>query len=105
MAFITTGLKQNSEGKEGVTIHYTFSYDESLQKSATNPTGPEPSRTNAVIDACEGDFNQMSGWFANIALDVDFRITVNVTPTTGGAAWSLSGRNLIVTIRPGNGSA
>ena len=44
-----------------------------------NPTGPEPARTQAVMNACEADFNLMSGWFANTALDVGFPIPVNVT--------------------------
>ena len=74
MAFIQSGLTKNAEGTEGFTSHYAFSYDSSLQKTAANPTGSEPLRTNAVIAACEGDFNQMSAWFGNIALDVDFRI-------------------------------
>ena len=88
----------------GVTAHYKFQYDDSLS-SPINPAGPEPARTNAVIAACENDFNLMSGWFGNIALDVNFTIPVNVTQNSGGAAWGTSGRNLTVTINPGNGSA
>ena len=30
MAFITTGLTKNAQGKEGVTAHYNFSYDSSF---------------------------------------------------------------------------
>jgi len=42
MAQITTGLVGNP------TTHYSFSYDSSLQRTATNPTGPEPARTNSL---------------------------------------------------------
>ena len=54
MPFVTTGLANG-----GVTTHYRFSYDQSLAA----PAGPEPARTNAVIAACEQDYNLMSGWF------------------------------------------
>jgi len=54
MAYITTGLTNG-----GVTTHYKFSYDKSLAA----PAGPEPARTNAVIAACEADYNLMHGWF------------------------------------------
>jgi hypothetical protein len=99
MALTSTGLTNG-----GVTAHYRFQYDDSLS-APINPGGPEPARTNAVIAACENDFNQMAGWFGNIALDVNFTIPVNVTQNGGGAAWSLSGGNLTVTINPANGNA
>jgi hypothetical protein len=99
MAQTRTGLTNG-----GATAHYQFSYDDSLS-APINPGGPEPARTNAVIAGCEADFNQMSGWFGNIALDVNFTITVNVTQNGGGASWSLSGGNLTVTINPANGNA
>jgi hypothetical protein len=99
MALTTTGLTNN-----GATAHYNFQYDDSLA-APINPGGPEPARTNAVIAACEGDFNLMSGWFGNIALDVNTPIPVNVTQNSGGAGWNLSNGNLTVTINPGNGAA
>src|SRR6185369_11167705 len=99
MAFTTAGLTNG-----GVTTYYRFQYDDSLS-APINPGGPEPARTNAVIAAVEGDFNQMAGWFGNIALDVNFTIPVNVTQNGGGASWSLSGGNLTVTINPSNGNA
>src|SRR3954447_15344975 len=83
----------------GQTTHYQFTYDDSLG----GPGGIEPARTNQVLAICEADFNQMSGWFGNIALDVNFRIPVSVTPNTGGASWSLSGGNLTITINSGTG--
>jgi hypothetical protein len=46
MVFIATGLTNG-----GITTHYAFSYDDSLQQTAANPTGPEPARTNALIAA------------------------------------------------------
>jgi hypothetical protein len=95
MALTTTGLTNG-----GLTTHYRFQYDDSLQTTAANPGGPEPARTNAVIAGCEGDFNQMTGWFGGIALDVNFPIAVNVTQNGGGASWNLSDGNLTVTINP-----
>ena len=87
-----------------------FSTDNSLAVTLTNPSGPEPARTNAVIDASEGDFNVMSGWFGNIALDVNFPVAVNVilpglpgACMTPGACWSLSSSgSLTVTISDPN---
>lgn len=55
MALITRNLTNG-----GTTTHYRFMYDDSLELTATNPTGIEPARTNQVIAACEGDFNLMS---------------------------------------------
>jgi hypothetical protein len=99
MTLTSTGLTNG-----GDTAHYRFRYDDSLSPPI-NPGGPEPARTNAVIAGCENDFNLMSGWFGNIALDVNIRISVNVTQNSGGASWSLSGGNLTITINPGNGAA
>ena len=100
MALITTGLTNG-----GVTAHYKFQYDNSLQQTTANPAGIEPARTNAVMAACEGDFNLMSGWFGNIAVDFNLPAAVNVTQNSGGAAWGLGGGNLTVTINPGAGVA
>jgi hypothetical protein len=100
MAFTTAGLKNG-----GDTTHYHFEYDGSLQATAANPGGPEPARTNDVIDNCEADFALMSRWFGNTALDVDFKIPVNVTPNDSGGAWGKSGRALTVTINPGSSGA
>jgi hypothetical protein len=97
MAQITTGLVGNP------TTHYTFSYDSSLQRTAGNPTGPEPARTNALIAASEGDFNLMSGWFGNPKLDYTIPCTVQVTQFGGGASWGLGGGKLSVTLNPGGG--
>jgi hypothetical protein len=97
MAFTQNGLNG------GNTTHYSFFYDDSLS-APINPGGPEPARTLAAMQAAETDFNQMSGWFPGTALDVNFRITVNVTQSDGGAAWGLSNGNLVVTINPGSSS-
>ena len=99
MALTSAGLVNG-----GTTAHYQFQYDDSLS-APRNPGGPEPARTNAVIAACEGDFNLMSGWFGNIDLDVNFTIPVNVTQNGGGASWATIGRSLTVTINPANGNA
>jgi hypothetical protein len=74
MAFITTGLTNG-----GVTAHYRFSYDQAL-------AGTEPARTNAVIAACETDYNLMSGWFGG-HLNVT-GMSVQVTTQSNGASWS-----------------
>jgi hypothetical protein len=100
MAFTTAGLANG-----GVTSHYRFQYDDSLQQSSTNPNGPEPARTNQVIAACDSDFSLMSSWFGNISLGVNSPIQVSVTPDDGGASWSLSGKNLSVTIKPSSAGA
>jgi hypothetical protein len=96
MALTTKNLTNNE-----ATAHYKFQYDDSL----ANPGGPEPARTNAVIAACEADFNLMSGWFGNIALNVNTPIPVNVTQNSGGGGGSLSNGNLTLTLNPGKGDA
>ena len=77
MAYITTGLTNG-----GVTTHYKFSYDQALG----GPGGPEPARTNAVIAACEGDYNLMSGWFGGGLVVTG--MSVQVTTQSNGASWS-----------------
>ena len=77
MVFVTTGLTNG-----GVTAHYQFSYDKALGGSG----GQEPARTNAVIAACETDYNLMSGWFGG-GLNVT-GMTVQVTTQSNGASWS-----------------
>ncbi len=95
MAFITTGLTGG-----GVTTHYKFQYDDSLQKTGANPTGIEPARTNAVIAACENDYNLMKGWFGG-GVNVT-GMTVQVTTQGGGAAWNGSSTSSTITLKPGN---
>jgi hypothetical protein len=98
MAFTTAGLTNG-----GRTPHYALQYDDSLQMTAANPTGIEPSRTNAVVATCEDDFDLMSGWFGGIGLDVNLPILVEVTPNGGGAEWYLRNHNLQVRINSLNG--
>src|SRR4051812_13326209 len=93
-ALLTTGLTN-----AGRTTHYQFQYVASLSLT------PEPARTNAVIAACENDFQLMAGWFNNLALDVTGPIAVNVTAQGGGGSWSISNGVLTVTINPGSGDA
>src|SRR5579863_7013127 len=97
MAYITTGLTNG-----GVTTHYSFSYDDSLQQSATNPNGPEPARTNAIIAACEADYNLLSGWFGG-TVDVT-GVKVQVTTLNDGAHWGGSGTDSTVQLKPGGSS-
>ncbi len=91
MTLTTAGLTNG-----GTTSHYRFSYDDSLAVSPSNPSGPEPARTNAVIAACEGDFALMSGWFGGLNLS---NISVQVTTQSGGAHWSGSTSSSTVEIK------
>jgi Bacterial tandem repeat domain 1 len=77
MAFVTTGLTNG-----GTTTHYRFSYDQALGGSG----GVEPARTNAVIAACETDYNLMSGWFGGGVTVTG--MSVQVTTQSNGASWS-----------------
>ncbi len=95
MAFITTGLTNG-----GSTTHYSFQYDDTLRNSPSNPTGPEPARTNAVIAACENDYNLMKSWFGS-SVNVT-GMTVQVTPQGGGAAWNGSSSSSTITLKPGS---
>jgi hypothetical protein len=92
---VTTGLTNG-----GVTTHYAFSYDSALQKTAANPTGPEPARTNALISFCEGDYNIVAGWFGNISLTIPVPIVTHVINAGGGAGWGPP-----LTLKPGSGDA
>lgn len=95
MALTTNGLTNG-----GVTAHYNFSYDDSFAGSG----GPEPARTNAVIAACENDYNLMSGWFGG-GLNVT-GMTVQVTATNGiGAGWSGSSTSSTVTLKDAQGQS
>jgi hypothetical protein len=93
--FITTGLTNG-----GVTAHYAFSYDSALQKTAANPSGPEPARTNALIAVCESDYNLMAAWFGGISLTLTVPLVTHVTNQGGGAGWGPP-----LTLKPGNGDA
>jgi Listeria-Bacteroides repeat domain (List_Bact_rpt) len=67
--FTRAGLTPDQQGNAGRTEHYQFWYDSSLQKTAANPAGIEPDRTNALIEACEGDFAIMQKWFGSVELE------------------------------------
>jgi len=88
MAYVTTGLTSG-----GVTAHYKFSYDEALG----GPGGSEPARTNAVIAACETDYNLMSGWFGG-GLTVT-GMTVQVTTQSNGASWNGSASSSTIQLK------
>jgi hypothetical protein len=88
MAYITTGLTNG-----GVTTHYRFSYDQALK----SPAGPEPARTNAVIAACESDYNLMHGWFGG-GVNVT-GMSVQVTTQSNGASWSGSASSSTIQLK------
>jgi hypothetical protein len=91
--FVTTGLTNG-----GVTAHFAFSYDSALQQTASNPSGPEPARTNSVIAVCEADYNLMSSWWNGISLTQTVPLVTHVTNEGGGAHWGPP-----LTLRPGLG--
>jgi hypothetical protein len=94
---ITTGLTNG-----GVTAHYTFSYDASLEQTASNPGGLEPARTNAVIANCETDFGWMAGLFTGVDITkaTSLPIVVYVTALNGGANTTAQ-----IRVRPGTNGA
>jgi hypothetical protein len=99
MALITTGLTNG-----GVTAHYKFSYDASFANSAANPNGPEPARTNAVIAACENDYNLMSSWFGG-GVNVT-GMSVQVTANNGiGASWNGSAGSSTIQLNDAQGQS
>lgn len=88
MAYTTAGLTNG-----GVTTHYKFSYDSALG----GPGGVEPARTNAVIAACEGDYNLMKGWFGG-GVSVT-GMSVEVTTQSNGASWSGSASSSTIQLK------
>jgi hypothetical protein len=86
---------------DGKTIHFNFSYHERLIATAANPFGPEPARANAVIAACEDDYNRMSSWFASNAVT---GIKVQVTPCSNGPYWFGSASSATLRLKPARAS-
>ena len=79
--FITTGLTGG-----GKTTHYQISYDDTLNAAVGKTVG------NALVAACETDFNLMTGWFGGIASPWSGQMSVQIqagnTATGGtGASW------------------
>ena len=107
--YTTQGLTNSGLGA-GVTTHYAFSYDSTLQGA-----GIEPARTNAVIATCEADYNLMSGWFGNIQLSPKITtpypiFVANKGGGAGGEGGSGAGTggtypNISSTLDPGSGAA
>ena len=93
--YITAGLTNG-----GTTKHFAFAYDGALQKTASNPSGLEPARTNALIAAVENDYNTMAGWFGGIGLPFSLPVSVNIANLGGGAGWGPP-----ITVKPGAGDA
>jgi hypothetical protein len=81
--------------------NYHFQYEAMLATPQFNNI--EPGRTFAVELGVMMDFDMMQRWFGGIALDVNLPISVNVTQFANSAAWSLSGRDLTITLNPGGG--
>lgn len=87
MGYTTSGLTNG-----GKTTHYSFSYDQSLG----GPGGVEPGRTNAVIAACEADYNLMAGWFGGSFVS---GMSVQVTTQSNGAGWSGSASSSTIQLK------
>src|SRR5579863_9392155 len=87
--YTQAGLTPDSQGNAGCTAHYKFWYDSSRQKTAANPTRPEPDRTNALIAACEADFALLQDWFGRTKFQFPIWVPVNVLVANldGGAEW------------------
>ena len=76
-------------GERRVRRRYKIWYDSSRQKTAANPKGPEPDRTNALIAACEADFALLQDWFGPTKFQFPIWVPVNVLVANldGGAEW------------------
>jgi hypothetical protein len=82
----------------GVTSHYKFQYDSTLKKTAANPGGVEPKRTNGLIASAEKDYKLMKGWFGgNLELS---NIAVTVTTQSSGASSGGDATSSSVTLKP-----
>jgi hypothetical protein len=99
MTQTTSGLTNG-----GVTNHYAFHYDDSLS-APINPGGPEPARTNAVIAACEADFNRDEG-AALLRFDpVPFAAHTAVPRTQPAFDGRAAGSDHVSYVRPPRGSS
>ncbi len=93
MAQTQNNLNNNYGLGDGITPHYSISYDDSL--SAADGVN----RANGLIGACEGDFTWMSNLFGNIG--IPFTLPVSVQLSTGGYAGA--GWGPPITVTPGDG--
>src|SRR5579862_987405 len=93
MTYINDGLTNG-----GVTTHYKFQYDSTLKKTATNPSGVEPKRTNGLIASAEKDYQLMKAWFGG-KLELS-NISVTVSTQSGGATSGGSAAASSVTLLP-----
>ena len=90
--YTAAGLTDSGLGP-GVTKHYAFSFESSL-------SAIEPARTNAVIAACESDYQLMSGWFGGSVKLTGLPISVFVANLGVGANTTSS-----ITLKPSNGDS
>lgn len=104
--FITTGLLQDPNGREGVTPYYAFTYDSAFQTTTLNPNGVEPARTNSVIEFCGDDFNLMSAWFPGVSLSplIQLPMPVKVSNLNGGAGTGGIFPDIGITLKAASGS-
>jgi hypothetical protein len=97
MAQTASGLNNTYNLGAGVTTHYKITYDDTLSQA----DGQD--RANALMAVCEGDYNQMSNWFAGTNLPFPLPVAVQLVP----GPWASAGWNGAppINVQPGNGSA
>lgn len=95
MSQTNSGLNNTFGLGDGVTPHYSITYDNSL--SAADGVN----RANALMGVCDSDYNWMSNLFGGIALKFSLPIGVQIAPGAyAGAGWPNSPP---ITLTPGNG--
>ena len=93
MAQTQTGLNNNYGLGNGITTHYTISYDTTLSQADGK------TRANALIGACEGDYTWMSNLFGGTGIPFSLPVSVQLVPGAyAGAGWGPP-----ITVTPGNG--
>jgi hypothetical protein len=77
-------MGQTTQGlaNSGRTAHYQISFDTSLS------IADGLQNAQALMDACERDFDLMQGWFAGVNFQFSFPIGVQINNASGGASWN-----------------
>ncbi|MBV8956894.1 MAG: hypothetical protein JO153_16275 [Solirubrobacterales bacterium] len=89
--YITTGL-----ANDGKTAHYHVKYDAALDPAVGQATA------SALMAACDGDFDLMNGWFANIGQPWSELMTVQIQAAENGTGASWTDLSSPMTLVPGS---
>ncbi len=89
--YITTGL-----ANDGKTAHYHVRYDASLDPAVGQATA------SALMAGCDGDFDLMNGWFANIGQPWSELMTVQIQAAENGTGASWTDLGSPMTLVPGS---